>query len=100
MKKWKNDRGELMVEVLAAILVATLSVALLFSCISASSQIDGGTEDLDEAHYNALTAADAPGPTASPVLDNITVTITGNGSSTSPTIEVFGGEGMYSYREK
>ena len=58
MKLLHNNRGETLVEVLASILIATLSVALLFSCVMASSEIEKRVKVVDAAHYDALSKAE------------------------------------------
>ena len=102
MRKLHNNRGETLVEVLASILVASLSVALMFGCIIVSSNIDVRTKDVDESHYLGLTAADAK---AMPSVDIESVTITRTDPSPSPgagetsvPVAIYGGEGMYSYK--
>lgn len=120
MKKLRNDRGETLVEVLFSVLIATLSVTLLFSCVVASSKLDRGAEGMDEQHYNALSEADAqptPSAGASP-LPSANVTIARVPASSEPgvppepdaspeptpsaelSVTIYGGEGMYSYRRK
>lgn len=100
--KLHDDRGETLVEVLAAILIATLSVALLFTCIGASAKIEDTVIERDVEHYIALSEADArttPTAGAAPVPGAI-VTIEGSGASATASVEIYGGEGMYSYKEK
>jgi len=65
VKKLKTRRGETLVEALASILVAALSVALLFGGIAAAAGMDSGAREWDEAYYRALSAAEeqaAPAP--------------------------------------
>lgn len=114
MRKLKKDnRGETLIEVLASVLIAALSVALLFTCVMASSRIERDVESADEKHYSALSAADAqvaptpePGSGAVPDIPAGTVTITLVGpspavtASPAPSIEVYGDEGMFSYKRK
>lgn len=59
MKKLHNDRGETLIEVLASIVIGSLSVALMFGCIMVSAKMDEDARDLDKKHYAGLTAADA-----------------------------------------
>ena len=103
-----NDQGETLVEVMAAILIAALSVALLFTCVMASSEMEKMTQKTDEKHYNALSDADArktvaPTPTPDPAVpeDPSHVTIKGyNDNTATPEIVVYGdgAEGLYSYK--
>lgn len=104
-KVFRNNRGETLIEVMASILIASVSTALLFSCVMASSRIDMDAGDVDIRHYNALTAAETHG-SAPPSPDPVTVTpyieIT-NDEITPPApvtieVEIYGGEDMYSYK--
>lgn len=100
MKKLRDNRGETLVEVLASILIASLSVALLFGCVMASSNMDREARQLDEKHYNALTAAEGQ---TGPAVDR-TVTITNDAildlvaKTQNILVGVYGGEGLYSYK--
>ena len=113
IKILRNDQGETLIEVLASILIATLSVALLFTCVMASSRMEQDAESVDEKHYSALSEADAqitptPDPSAVPPVRDGTVSIeridsTGSVEATAsptPSIEVYGDEGMFSYRRQ
>lgn len=105
MKKLRNNRGETLVEVMAAILISALSVALLFSCVTASFDMDKDAKELDKKHYEALTAAETytEGGGKYPKQTG-TVSVT-NKAITDPTkspkevsVEIYGGAGMYSYK--
>lgn len=102
MKKLYNDRGETLIEVLAAILIASLSVALMFGCVMASTTMDDNAKALDQQHYADLTAADAqsaaPDPGAAPAPVPGTVTIQREDVKATPGITIYGEGGMYSYR--
>lgn len=103
MKKMSNNRGETIIEVLAAILVATLAVTLLFSCDRLATENGAKAEEIDVSHYNDLTAAESHETT----LDTITVKITSEPSwgapvnpAPTPAINIHGSSGgasMYSY---
>lgn len=97
MKKLHNSRGETLVEVLASILIASLSVALLFGCVMASTNMDRDAKKLDKEHYEALTVAEAQsgtGTSGTVELQNIKNSGKGNLS-----IEIFGDAGLYSYKK-
>lgn len=99
MRKLRNNRGETLVEVMASIVIAALSVALLFSCAMASSNMDRNARDVDGKYYQALSAAEGRDGTA---LGSGKVTIQNQDDSTKksePTVNIYGGEGLYSYRE-
>ena len=92
MKKLGDRRGETLVEVLASILIAALSVTLLFGCIMASSNMDREAKGLDQK----LTAAE----TRSGVGTSGKVNIQNNKNSVTKDlpVEIYGGGGMYSYK--
>ena len=58
-RKLRGSRGETLVEVMASIVIGTLSVALLFGAIMASAQIGKSAQETDGAYYQALSAAEA-----------------------------------------
>ncbi len=64
MKKWKDSRGETLVEVLAAILIGSLSVTLIFGAIMASATMDRQAQDTDKSYYEALSKAERQDPAA------------------------------------
>ncbi len=57
-RKWKDSRGETLVEVLASILIGTLSAALLFGTVLASVNIGRTAKAADEAFGTSLKAAE------------------------------------------
>lgn len=50
--------GETLVETLAAILIAALSVALLFTCVTAADRINRQAQDADKVYFNSLSEAE------------------------------------------
>ena len=98
MRKLQENRGETLVETFAAIVVATLSVALLFGGIVASGEIEKNAKRVDEDHYKAFNAAEGQEETPA---GKATVSIKNGGISTEPPIEVnlYGGSGVYSYKK-
>lgn len=101
MTKLRNNRGETLVEVLASILIAALSVALLFSFTMTSSTMDKQAKAADEGHYDAIIAAESVSGTD--YIDDWTVTITDSSSSKTPLtgqigIKIYGDNGVFSYR--
>lgn len=95
-QKLKNSRGETLVEVLASILIASLSVALLFGCVMASANMDRKAGELDGKHYEALTAAETRSGTA--ISGNVEIQNSKNSVKKKLDIQLYGGEGMYSYK--
>ena len=104
MKKLRNNRGETLVEVLAAVLIAALSVTLLFGSVAATFTMDKDAQELDEAHYNAFSEAEAytTEPDVTPIPGTVTISRVNEygtvSASTAPSIEIYGGEDMYSYK--
>lgn len=128
MKKIHSDRGESLIEVLAAILIASLSVALMFGCIMISTNMDEDAKALDEQYYLDLTAADAqdaaptptpdpspgstpiptptPEPTGNVTIKRVSTSYASAAPTTPPTetpsatldITIYGEAGMSSYR--
>lgn len=101
--KLRESRGETLVELLAAILIAALSAAMLFTCCMASVEMDKNGQKSDEAFYDALSAAEEqknplPQPAGGPVT--VTVTVTENGKTDSIPVSLYGGEDMYSYKKE
>lgn len=97
-RKLRSSRGETLIEVLCATLVAVLSIALLFGGITASASLDLGARRSDAAHYAALTQAEsqaAPAGEAQLKVQNIPL-----GKEQTVTVCLYGGEGMYSYAPK
>ena len=93
-RKLKDHRGETLVEMLASILIAALAVALLFTCCMASVQMGGQARAADKRYYENLSAAEGRTGTG----ENGKVKVEGNGGSVEVEIQLYGGDGMYSYQ--
>lgn len=91
--KLRSQRGETLVEVLAAILIASLSVAMLLGGVVVSANLSRQADTTDEYFYETLTAAEAR---QTPVA-NGTVELTEGGTSIDIPVQIYGGEGLYSY---
>lgn len=114
MKKLHNNRGETLIEVLVSILIAALSITLMFACVMVSTRMDERARALDDAHYSALSEADAqpaPIPGADTGIPPGTVTVAridpedptaSPKASQNLDILIYGteGGGMYSYKRK
>ena len=98
MKKLKNDKGETLIEVLASVLIAALSVTLLFSSVMVSSRMDTNAKALDSGYYADFSNAEVQ--TGTPIDSTITVKIERDGTSyaAAPTIDIYGNNGVYSYK--
>lgn len=104
-RKLKDTRGETLVEMLASILIAALSVAVLFTCCLASVEMGRESRAAGEKYYEALSEAERreklpekpedPPPPA----ETGKVTVVGNNTSKDITIDLYGGEEMYSYKK-
>lgn len=93
--KLKSQRGETLVEVMASLLIAALSVALLFTCVMASAGIDRTAREADEAYYKALTAAETQTVNADFPAKAGALKIENGTASKELNITLYGGEGMY-----
>lgn len=60
-EKLRNARGETLVEVLAAVVVCSLSITLLLGAVSASTSIDLRAQSADTDYYTALSRAERQG---------------------------------------
>lgn len=94
--KLKDSRGETLVELLASILIAALSVAVLFTCCLASTEMGRKTRDADKVYYEALSDAEA----RTMEIETGKVTVA-NGSTSQPIdVSIYGGDEMYSYQKE
>lgn len=104
-RKWKDNRGETLVEVMASILVGTLSVALLFSAVMASAKMDRTAKEADAKFRESLNKAEKQETDATADIitsgANAQVTVK-NGSGSVPeqklTVKFYGDEQLLSYR--
>ena len=98
--KLNENRGETLVEVMASIVIAALSVALLFGSIMASSRIDLSAQAVDETYYQSLSRAELQdAPLAGDLLPDALKGAVLNVGSETVQIQFYGGEGLYSYRK-
>ena len=104
-RKLKDTRGETLVEMLASILIAALSVAVLFTCCLASVEMGRESRAADEKYYEALSEAERRDKLPEkpedppPPAETGKVTVVGNNTSKDITIDLYGGEEMYSYKK-
>jgi len=97
MKKLSQDRGETLVEVLAAVLVASLSIALLFGGVMASSSIDRSARTSDETFYADLSAAERQEDSES--KETMIVAVTNGSAKAKLNVDVYG-EAVRSYAKE
>lgn len=95
-RRLNDNRGETLVELLASILIAALSVAVLFTCCTAAVEMGKETRAADEAYYEHLSAAE--GRTG--LAEEGKVKVEGNGTEIEVDIGLYGGGEMYSYQWK
>lgn len=95
-EKLSQSRGETLVEVLAAVLIAALSIALLFGGIMASSTIGRSARSSDKLFYEALSGAESQKGAGT----DLTVTISRESASKELDVKRYGGEGAYSYAKE
>lgn len=96
--KLKSQKGETLVELLAAILISALSVALLMSGVAASIQMIRKTDETDDRFYQALSAAEnRETPVAEGVDSDAQVKVTEGSGEVSLPVQVYGTEELYSY---
>lgn len=109
-KKLRSARGETLIEVLCAILVGSLSVALLFSMVAASGKMDRNAREADKNFIASLNGAegradvmDEAGAVVAPPVAGARVTVRNTADpdddpyKANPTVEFYGGKGAISY---
>lgn len=92
-KKLRSQRGETLVELLAAILISSLSVAMLLGGVTVSANLGRQADTADAYFYETLTAAEKR---QTPVASG-SIELTEGITSFSIPVRVYGGEGLYSY---
>lgn len=103
-EKWRDERGETLIEAVASVLIMALSVLLLFSAVTVSVRINRSAKEMDKEFYTALNAAEEQSTEAPdsivPAGSKITVkqTVPAAGFSVSAEAGFYGGEGALSYR--
>ncbi len=91
--KLRSQRGETLVEVLASILIASLSVAMLIGGVAVSANLGRQADTTDKYFYQTLTAAEKR---QTPVTDGF-AQLTEGGTSIEIPVQIYGDEGLYSY---
>ena len=102
--KLHGNRGETVVEVLAAVLICALSVALLFGSVMASVHIIETAEKTDERFYEGLSRAEEQ---TAPPLDSGSVELVLKSApppdpqpARTVDVDIFGESGLFSYAGK
>ena len=90
-KKLRSQRGDTLVETLAALLIVVLTMAFLATSIVAAARINAGVRETDTSlHYDG---------SAAPVQGTLTITRrgTGTGSTVNKSVSVYETAGGYRY---
>lgn len=95
--KLRSERGETLVEVLASVLIVSLSVMMVVGSVMASSNVDVKTEELDKKYYDALTNAETHGGEKVKTGVKIEIKNEKNNKTATLDFDLYGGAGMYSY---
>ena len=96
--KLHSSRGESLVETLAAILIATLSVGLLMGGVAVSAHLERQADQTDTSFYTTLQQAEERfTPVTEGVNPSPKVSITSGGTSIDLPVQVYGGTGLWSY---
>ncbi len=95
-RKLKNSAGETVIEVLASVLIAALSVALLCSAVMASGRLDQKAQETDDIFYEDLNKAQEQTETVTD--SNVTIKNEG-GTSAGIPVRFYGGA-VLSYTKK
>ena len=93
--KLNNNKGETLVEVIVSILICVVSICLLMSGVAVSAKINQNVDIIDENFYKILSLAETkqvPLP-----ITPANALIKENFITTEVPINLYGGEGMYSY---
>lgn len=102
-EKWRDERGETLVEVTASILIMTLAILMLFSTVMVSARINRSARELDKAFYNVLNRAERQGASDEAAVDPAASTVKveqispATGVFRNVTVRFYGGEGALSY---
>lgn len=101
LKKLKSSSGETLVELLASILIAVLSVSILFGGIMVSVRINEEADRADQEYYKGLSAAEEQKVLILPDGTEGTgeISVNNDAAFTGPVkVNIYGGYGLYSYK--
>ena len=97
-RKLRGSRGETLVEVMASIVIGSLSVALLFGAIMASARIDESARRMDGTYYTALSDAEAQTAPMPEAPGTAELRYTADGVEMPPLpVALYGGKDAASY---
>lgn len=96
--KLHSQKGETLVELLASILVATLSIGLLLGGVAVSAAIDRQAQNMDKTFYEALTKAESRQTSVtSGIAPQASVEVQEGAKSVKIPVEVYGEQRLYAY---
>lgn len=97
--KLRSQRGETLVELMAAILISTLSVGLLLGGVAVSANINRQAQNTDAAFYHILSAAESRQvPASGGVAADPSIQVREHSSKTVEIpVQVYGDSGLYAY---
>lgn len=103
--KLVNNSGESLLELLASVLVGSLTLGFLLTLIAAAARMDKTAEKNDRDYYESLAEAEVQNEAAAvneegfPKKGEVKVILEENpGVTAEPEVICFGGHGVYSYK--
>ena len=99
IKKLLQNKGETLIESLVALLIATFSVVILTTAITASARINKQNRDADAAFTEELKKVENFSDDATKT-SGVKVVFTMDGMPTETTVDVYSGDGeLASYKK-
>lgn len=99
--KLRSERGETLIEVLASVLIVSLSVMMVAGSVMASSRVDVDAKKMDKTHYAALSNAETHTTATSDTGVKVTISDDPDDITKGKTFDItfYGnaGAGMFSY---
>ncbi len=96
--KLHSEKGETLAEIMASVLICTLSVALLFSGIMVANRINRQAEASDKAFFEVMNLAEQEDAGAPYKSGTVLVTESGGIGSRSFPVNYYGNESICSYK--
>lgn len=99
--KLQDAAGETLIELLASILVGSLSVLVLVTMIVTSARINDSIRDIDEDYYKYLSAAEMQDPSGEITSEDDTLIVIQAGTNEIKIpVTYYGGGSIFSYKIK
>lgn len=99
LHKIKDKKGETIVEVLCAVLVAGIAVELLFSCIVMSNNMAQKARKADEEVMTSIEKAEVQSSTDAKTGLEITISYETEPDTEEFSIKAYGDNDIYSYKK-